>query len=288
MYPVLSFQKYLHESRHKHALKRSRGYSGRFSGKDSPQKSSAISLALPTSSETPPLTNEIISGGDSDLCVSGPGQYSKSVVESLKEVMFRGVHLVPEIGEDDADAAMSVETRSISLPLNQLGAIPLRQLASSNNSTTFPVVSSQEQQQIQRSTNTPIRALVNTVQGLSAPVLPTQLHTPTTPVSHPVADSPDESYGRFYRCMLARGPAEDGSSPPRTLATSLGLTELPTAGPSDVSTSSSSVGKTRESHTQTALLDSGLDAATASCEYASHSGESKTLLINATTSTASH
>ena len=274
MYPVLSFQKYLHESRHKHALKRSRGYSGRFSGKDSPQKSSAISLALPTSSETPPLTNEIISGGDSDLCVSGPGQYSKSVVESLKEVMFRGVHLVPEIGEDDADAAMSVETRSISLPLNQLGANPLRQLASSNNSTTFPVVSSQEQQQIQRSTNTPIRALVNTVQ--------------TTPVSHPVADSPDDSYGRFYRCMLARGPAEDGSSPPRTLATSLGLTELPTAGPSDVSTSSSSAGKTRESHTQTALLDSGLDAGTASCEYASHSGESKTLLINATTSTASH
>ena len=135
----LSLQKYLHESRHKHAIKRSRGYSGRFCGKDSPQKSpdTSISGSLPptqtTPTKTPPTTTISSSsngGGQSELSVAGSTQY-QSVMECLKETVLRAVNVAPEMSPAGEEDVPVVDPRLVSLHLNQLGVNPLTQPASS-------------------------------------------------------------------------------------------------------------------------------------------------------------
>ena len=185
-------QKYMHESRHRHAIKRNRGYSGRFRAKESSQKSPdpPISGSLPHTLPLiyPPLTSTGPSASISDVVtiattgtsnvvstsiVRAVPQYQSVVVAGLGEAPgLRGLNVVPEMTATSKGDALpvvtSVNTTSISLRLNRLGVTQ----PSLSTGSLVPAVSSGHEDTESLGDAT-IQGLINAAQTFSVPIFPT-------------------------------------------------------------------------------------------------------------------
>ena len=165
----------MHESRHRHAVKRCRGYSGRFRGKESPQKSPdppiigslphtlplvyqpltstgpSVSISDVVTIATTGSTNDVVSTS----IVRGGGavpRYQSVVVAGLGEAPgLRGLNVVPEmmIAANKGDTQPSLSTGSL-----------------------VPAMSS-GQEDTESLGDITIQGLINAAQTFSVPILPT-------------------------------------------------------------------------------------------------------------------
>ena len=183
----------MHESRHRHAVKRCRGYSGRFRGKESPQMSPdppiigslphTLPLIYQPLTSTGPLASisDVVTiattGSTSDVVsTSGGGvvpRYQSVVVAGLGEAPgLRGLNVVPEMmiagNKGDTLPVTSVNTTSVSLPLNQLGVTQ----PSLSTGSLVPAMSS-GQEDTESLGDVTIQGLINAAQTFSVPILPT-------------------------------------------------------------------------------------------------------------------
>ena len=186
----------MHESRHRHAVKRCRGYSGRFRGKESPQKSPdppiigslphTLPLIYQPLTSTGPLASisDVVTiattGSTSDVVstsiVRGGGavpRYQSVVVAGLGEAPgLRGLNVVPEMmiaaNKGDTLPVTSVNTTLVSLPLNQLGVTQ----PSLSTGSLVPAMSS-GQEDTESLGDVTIQGLINAAQTFSVPILPT-------------------------------------------------------------------------------------------------------------------
>ena len=182
----------MHESRHRHAVKRSRGYSGRFCGKDGHQQSPdpPVSGSLPPPPalpliRPPPSFNTVhstttpsisirdvvcdVTTSIRDVVSGGCGSQYQTVLGDAPTL--RGLNVVPEItpaSEEDALPVTSINTHSASLTLNQPGVT--QQLSSTDS--LLPSVSPCAQEDSESIGDATIQGLINAAQTFSVPILP--------------------------------------------------------------------------------------------------------------------
>ena len=196
-------QKYLHESRHRHAIKRHRGYSGRFSGKEqsqSPQKSpgTPIGGSIPPSAspgQSAPGVSDggshqhhqsIVRAGGSAGLFPLAGHYqnvtsTSGVAEDLMGAVMRQMHVVPEICAAGINASPSKSSQTVSLVPNQLGTSSL--IESSVHSVDL-TVSSAEHSAHQSLSDATIQGLINATRNFVVPILPPNMSPlPISPVA---------------------------------------------------------------------------------------------------------
>lgn len=167
-YSLTYTQKYLHESRHRHALNRLRGFSGRFSGKEQSQ-SPHKSPETPSGGSLPPTrplavqnpdrvgSNEQASGAE--LFPSELTDHYRAVtsIADLTRSVVHNIQVSPEMC-----TGSSLHSQAVSLALNQL-----------NQPSVVPTVpSGGDGRQLQSLGDATIQGLINATHSFTVPVLP--------------------------------------------------------------------------------------------------------------------